>query len=424
MKTHFPNLSCLVLACIAASLLLPWPARAQTNCSDYFAPITNGDGTRYPLQLAPLVWRVVGSGIYPVKGSDGMTHLAYALMFTDTSKVTAALQAIDVIDAATGKLTGENRVLTIKNEDVTGEWKVLSQPETLDKANYSNQLAAGQSGVMFFDVAYADTSQVPCAIAHRVKISTPPRPGLPLEFNVTSRPLKVSTIQAFVLGPPFKGDGWVDANGCCREIGPHRFVTNAANGTLDPSEQFAIDWIKINSNGKAIKNHGDKPEDWLDYGTEVLAVGDGTVVEAERNLADVPPNKTPENLSLQQIAGNRVILDLGSGRYVMYAHLAPNSITVHVGDRVQKGQKIGLLGNTGNSDAPHLHFQVMDKPSSLDSTALPFVFENMQLLGRINLSLDALDRDMRKTDGIEVDNKGAKTLTNAMPLSLDVVSFK
>ena len=408
---------------VCATLLLP-SLSAQTNCPDYFAPITNGDGPRYPLEIAPLVWRVAGSGIYPVKCSDGLTHLAYALMFTNAWSVPATLQSIEVIDAATGKVSGHNKVLSIKNEDVTGEWKVLSQPATLDKTNYSNQLAAGQSGVMFFDVTYSDASQVPCAISHRVHVTVPSDPRRPSDFTVTSRPVKVSNMKAIVLGPPFKGDGWVNGNGCCLEIGPHRFVTNAMNGTLDPSEQFAIDWVKVDPQGRAVKTDGAKPDDWLDYGVDLLAVADGTVVEVVRDLPDVPPNQAPTGLTIPQIAGNRIILDLGSGRYAMYAHMVPNSATVHVGDRVQKGQKIGLLGNSGNTTGPHLHFQIMDQPSSLDATSLPFVFEYMQLQGRIiNMDLDVLDTAVSKPAGVKVDTSGAKSADSTMPLSLDVVSF-
>ena len=92
----------------------------------------------------------------------------------------------------------------------------------------------------------------------------------------------------------------------------------------------------------------------------------GIVVEVVRNLPNVTPGKNPEGLTIAQIAGNRVIIDMGSGYYAMYAHLAPGSVQLHVGDHVRQGQKLGLVGNTGNSSAPHLHFQVMDRPSSLD----------------------------------------------------------
>ena len=47
------------------------------------------------------------------------------------------------------------------------------------------------------------------------------------------------------------------------------------------------------------------------------------------------------------------------------------------------GRVLGLLGNTGNTDAAHLHFHVMDSPSPLQSNGLPFVFSRMTGQGQI-----------------------------------------
>src|SRR6202047_99486 len=69
----------------------------------------------------------------------------------------------------------------------------------------------------------------------------------------------------------------------------------------------------------------------------------------------------PENIAIEEADGNLVILDLGGGRYALYAHLDPGSVRVHKGDAVKRGQVIGLVGNTGNSLAPHLHFHVMSR---------------------------------------------------------------
>ena len=52
--------------------------------------------------------------------------------------------------------------------------------------------------------------------------------------------------------------------------------------------------------------------------------------------------------------------------------MQPGSLKVEVGDRVRADQVLGLLGNSGNTDAPHLHFHVMDSPSPLLSDGLPF----------------------------------------------------
>jgi Peptidase family M23 len=411
---------------ILAGLSIVHSAFAQNRCADapnYFEPLTSGDGQRYPLTIGA-VWHLVGSGVYPVKGSDGLIHLAFAMQFTNPWNIPMTIQSVEVVDPSqSNKPTGTNRVLSIKDEDVTSQMKLLSLPGTMDKANYSSKLMGGQSGVMFFDVTYGDSNDVPCTIALRVHSLQADSKQMP-ESTVLSPPLRVSSQAAIVLAPPFKGDGWVNANGCCREIGPHRFVTNPMNGTLDPSEQFAIDWIKIDRQGKAFRRDGKTSEDWLCYGLEVLAVAPGTVVEVMRDLPDEPPGPSPTNLTVPEIAGNHVILDLGGGRYAMYAHFAPHSVTVHVGDRVKAGDKLGLLGNSGNTTGPHLHFQISDRPSTLATTSLPFVFENMVLESRIPGSLDEIDSESTKGTALPMDTKDAKPLTRMMPLSRDVIDFR
>jgi murein DD-endopeptidase MepM/ murein hydrolase activator NlpD len=54
--------------------------------------------------------------------------------------------------------------------------------------------------------------------------------------------------------------------------------------------------------------------------------------------------------------GNKVVIDHNNGMRTLYAHLS--SIDVSVGQTVQKGSKIGIMGSTGNSTGIHLHFEV------------------------------------------------------------------
>ena len=67
------------------------------------------------------------------------------------------------------------------------------------------------------------------------------------------------------------------------------------------------------------------------------------------------------------------------------------SITVKPGDRLTAGQVLARLGNTGNTDAPHLHFHVMSTPDPLRSDGLPFVFSfRLDLQATLPDSEDAL----------------------------------
>lgn len=410
----------------AAALAILHPALAQNRCAntpDYFAPLTSGDGERFPLTIGPVVWHLLGSGVYPVKGSDGLTHVAFAMQFTNVWNLPATVQSVEVVDAARNyQPTGANRVISIKDDDVTNLLKLSTLPQNMEKASYSTKLAAGEYGVMFFDVTYPNANDVPCAIALRVHVLQPDNKRLP-ESTMVSPPLELSQQSAIVLAPPFKGDGWVNANGCCLEVGPHRFVTNPLNGTLDPSEQFAIDWIKIDAQGKAFRTDGKKSEDWLCYGVAILAVAPGTVVEVMRDLPNEPPGVAPADLNLAHIAGNHVTLDLGGGRFAMYAHLAPQSVTVHVGDHVKAGDMLGLLGNSGNTTGPHLHFQISDRPSTIDTTSLPFVFQNMLLQSRTSANLYDIETFSISGTPLPITSKPAKQLTDSMPLSRDVITF-
>lgn len=74
--------------------------------------------------------------------------------------------------------------------------------------------------------------------------------------------------------------------------------------------------------------------------------------------------------------GNYVVVRIGKGQFAFYAHLATGTLRVRKGQQVKRGQVLGLLGNTGNTDGPHLHFHVMDSPSPLQSSGLPFVFRD------------------------------------------------
>jgi len=88
-------------------------------------------------------------------------------------------------------------------------------------------------------------------------------------------------------------------------------------------------------------------------GTPILAARDGTVMQVESDFDKA-------GLNSEKYGGRanfvRVLHDDGS--MAMYAHLKTDGVLVRVGQRVRRGQQIGLSGNTGFTTGPHLHFAV------------------------------------------------------------------
>jgi murein DD-endopeptidase MepM/ murein hydrolase activator NlpD len=72
--------------------------------------------------------------------------------------------------------------------------------------------------------------------------------------------------------------------------------------------------------------------------------------------------------------GYHIVQDVGDN-FAFYAHLKTGNITVKPSDDPTTDQQIAALGNTGNTDAPHLHSHLIHGPNPLASNGLPFVID-------------------------------------------------
>lgn len=104
-------------------------------------------------------------------------------------------------------------------------------------------------------------------------------------------------------------------------------------------------------------------------GVPVIAAAPGVVVGTRNDMDDVSVADIGRAALGGRDAGNGVRLDHGDGWFTQYSHLMEGSVQVSIGDRVETGQVLGLIGLSGNTEFPHLHFSVDRDGVDLD----PFV---------------------------------------------------
>jgi murein DD-endopeptidase MepM/ murein hydrolase activator NlpD len=124
------------------------------------------------------------------------------------------------------------------------------------------------------------------------------------------------------------------------------------------------------------------------YGNQEFAFdfvhSDGETIYATRGgiVGDVQESLTMNCPPPSDCAGNYVRIDHQDGSYSYYAHVQTNSVFPSKGARVTRGQAIALVGNTGRSTGPHLHYQVsLDNTNTYYGQTIPICFEAAYLVG-------------------------------------------
>lgn len=312
----------------------------------------------------------------PTVGSgNGASFLVHELHVTNLQPAPLTLVKVEVV---TGD--GDGRVLLTLIDSALV--RALSRPGVSPPPPFEERarIGGGLRAVVFLWVPL-EGGTAPPSLRHRLTVSR--GSGDSARTHVLTAATTPVTRDVAVIGPPLRGAGWLAANGPDPNTG-HRRALVPVDGTPAIAQRFAIDYVKMNESGRRFIGDSLKNESYFAEGVDALAVADGIVVSVKDSIPEnIPgPASRAVPITLETVGGNFVIIDIGQGRYAFYAHLKPGSLRVRPGDRVRKGQVLGLVGNSGNSTEPHLHFHLSDGTSPLGAEGIPYVHETFNLLGR------------------------------------------
>ncbi|WP_442613887.1 peptidoglycan DD-metalloendopeptidase family protein [Parasphingopyxis sp.] len=146
----------------------------------------------------------------------------------------------------------------------------------------------------------------------------------------------------------------VVSGGTTPALNPHLMTLSGARFAAYRGQSHAVDIIGIDDWGFRAPGIGPRdPRRYSIYGARILAPCSGRVVGVSDGSPDMP---VPE-MDRSDMTGNHVRIACDGG-IVVLAHMAPGSVRPAPGDDIESGAWIGNVGNSGNTNEPHLHIHV------------------------------------------------------------------
>jgi len=299
---------------------------------------------------------------------EGGTYLVYELRLANLSKQPITLRRLEILGASSAAVPlavydGAQLDPILQHY---GNPAIGDQMPTADDAHRS--LEAGETALVFLTIAVEDGSRIGNSLRHRLYTS---------DASIIGANTSAMGSKLLELGAPLQGGPWRANSGAAKNDSHHRRQFCVFGGQATFSSRYAIDWLR-EENGANSRGDEHDIHSYLSYESRVLAVADGTVLGVRDGIPDNKPGHVGAealNLTLETIAGNWVVLDLGDGQFAHYAHLRPGSLRVKAGDRVRRGDVIAQVGNSGSSFEPHLHFEVTTSPEALVGEGVPYLFD-------------------------------------------------
>ena len=177
---------------------------------------------------------------------------------------------------------------------------------------------------------------------------------------------------------PFTGPGIISQGGAL------------SSGHRNRSGLYALDALGLSETYGPMRRPepDDDPKNYAGWGREIISPAGGTIVRVRNDRPDQPvAGKSDPAYFVPEFPdggdpGNHVVIDHGNGEFSMIAHMQKGSVRVKAGDRVTQGQILGLLGNSGDTSGPHVHYQLQSGPDWERSDGLPARFTNVSTTER------------------------------------------
>ena len=310
----------------------------------------------------------------------------------------------------------------ISDQDLTDRFsKISTANSTLPEDPVLNP---NETGIIYLLLDFND--KIPNFIKHEIIVQTEDDPST--IQSIILDPIKLNKNQAIIISPPLKGHNWF-ASGADDDFVPHRRTIFILNGKIKIPERTAVDFLKYGPNGLY---DGDplKNTSYYSYGRTIYSPCDGKIISLMNDISEnIPTIPIKEPVTSKNIGGNYVLIKIDDEHYAFLAHMIPGSIKVKIGDEVKVGQKLGLLGNSGQSQLPHLHFHISNKPdrigiykelSPINAQGIPWVFDKFVLNKYIPIGESIIGPIL--PENVEIISK--KIVKNQILINENLVDFK
>ena len=353
----------------------------------------------------------------PVMGTDDKVHVTYELLLTNATAVPFRLDALEVIDAESGAT-----LLVEDDERLPQTVTRLGSSVGGEPGSGSVLVGPAETWIAWLDVQLDADAAVPATLEHRALGAILPPEGEPRELDVAIGTTPVDPGPATVVGVPVADGIWLMSEGCCRDDTHHRRGFAPVNGEGLVPQRFAIDFYLLDEEHRTWEGDPSQITSYFTYQQPILAAASGTVVRA----LDGIPNTTslpgpPPIPPIEETVGNHVVVEIAPGLYALYGHMDPGSVRVSVGDRVEKGQELGLIGSSGNSTTPHLHFHLQTTETFFPSDGVPYTFEEFELLGWVPERIWDDDLGLQPTGVLPFEEFDPSVRHDELPLDRTVI---